>query len=199
MARLDSVPDSVFVELLDNKLSYRDIGAVLRVSAATVCKEIKKRDLCNNRKLIRLSDDELIEFRNRNKTYKEIGEILGVSENTVSAEYRHRGIKISLTSERALANTKTSELRKLREDGLSYRDIAIKFMVSQTVLIREYELRDIKDGNTNYRYSIGDYDSEYLMELRKCGISYEKIAELLDASTVTVHKEYKQRGLKDNQ
>lgn len=101
--------------------------------------------------------------------------------------------------ERALANTKTSELRKLREDGLSYRDIAIKFMVSQTVLIREYELRDIKDGNTNYRYSIVDYGSEYLMELRKCGISYEKIAELLDVSTVTVHKEYKQRGLKDNQ
>lgn len=196
MAILSELSDDVLIDLKDRFKTYTAMGNALGISWATICKESKKRKIGVN-KLIKVSDKELIKYRENGLTYEEIGEILKVSANTVSNEYKARGINIEIETSRLLGNVSNEELINLRLNGLSYSEIADKFKVSKSLINREFNIRNIKDGTINRKYKLVEIDNSLLESLRLDGNSYERIAEMLGVSVNTAHMEYKRRGLKD--
>lgn len=201
MALLDNISDEIFKEFIRLKMTYDAMGKLLGVSQATVYKEINKRGLIkSSRKLEEVSNEELIKYRNEDKlTYGEIGKIFNVSANTVSNEYKTRGIdlKANRITSRILENISDKELINYRLDGLSYNDIADKLCVSKSLIIKEFKLRKIEDELYNRKSKLINIDNDLLERLRNSNKTYEDIAELLDVSVVTIHKEYKERGLKE--
>lgn len=196
LAILSELSDDVLIALKDRFKTYTAMGNALGISGATICKEFKKRKIGVN-KLIKVSDKELIKYRENGLTYEEIGEILKVSANTVSNEYKARGINIEIETSRLLSNVSNEELINLRLSGLSYSEIADKFKVSKSLINREFNIRNIKDGTINRKYKLVEIDNSLLASLRLDGNSYERIAEMLGVSVNTAHMEYKRRGLKD--
>lgn len=201
MASLDSISDDILLAMKNKGLSYKEMGSLLGISSATICREFKKRSLdINERKLQNISNSLLIRYRESNKSYEEIAKDLNVSINTVISEYKLRGIEIEIdkSKDRLLADIKDHELIQLRLDGLSYDEIAEKYNVSKSLIIKEFKNRKIKDNLINRKCKIVSLDSSILEELKLEYVTYEKVAEALDVSTVAVHKEYKNRGLKDS-
>lgn len=201
MGILDSIPNELLVLLKDQGLTFKQIADTLGVGVATVHREFNKRKLIDNdNKLRDIPDEELIKYRrDKNLTYEQIGELLGVSGNTVSKEYSDRGIRIKLKSNRALKDISDNELKIFRDEGLSYTYIANKLNVSRSLVVKEYSIRGLVDGSNNRKVKIADIENNVLSKLRADGNSYESIAEILDVSLVTIHKEYSKRGLKDSQ
>lgn len=199
MALLDKVEDDILIKLQDMGLTYSEMSNVLGVSAPTICKEFKKRNLDKDtRKLKHITNEQLTKFRQKNMSYEEIGKLLKVSANTVSNEYRLRDINIDIdkSQDRILGKVEDSELIGLRLDGLSYDEIANKYNVSKSLIVKEFRLRNINDNKINRKCKVVNLNDELLIKSRSDGNSYESIAELLEVSTTAVHKEYKARELK---
>lgn len=186
---LRNIDSKVLIALKDRGLSYEKIGKLLGVSRVTISREFKRRGIESTNKKVsinKISDGELERLKER-MSYKEIAERYGVGEATVWREFRKRGLNAtSRKVSRLLEDLEDKELVGYREEGLSYREIAVKLNVSKSLIIKEYKRRELLDGRNNGKGKLVSMDSLDIVALREEGMTYEEIAELLDVSVVSI-------------